>query len=84
MNRELNSKTIKQLRDICYKLQIATLKPTSKFYRADCADIKACLAKKSKAQIIETISRYSWEPSQEMMRKHCQFDGIFQADAGYR
>lgn len=81
---ELKSKSVKQLRDMCYRLQIATLNPASKWYQEDCKGIKLALSRKNKQQVIETISRYTWQPSEKMMRDHCQFSGLFTDTAGYR
>lgn len=79
----LNTKTVKQLRDICYRLQIATLNRNSKWYRDDCDGVWVALSKKNKREVIETIGRYTWEPTKEMMHKNCQFGGLFSDTAGY-
>ena len=48
-----------------------------KFFADDCAGIRAALAGKNRAQVEETISRYSWTPTKKQMRDACQLDGLF-------
>ena len=72
----LKNKTIAQLRTLVFKLQASTMNPKSKWYKADCADLKKHNATRSKAQLIETICRLSYVPTEKEMNENCQFDGL--------
>ena len=59
-------------------------KSTSKFYADDLAHLKAHLAKKTDAQLRETLGRASYVPSKREIDLHCQPYRLGDDRAGYR
>lgn len=70
--------TMAQLRDKCYRVQTATIPVNAKWYADDCASIRRAIAKKNKAQLLETIARWQSINSvtQAEINANCQFGGL--------
>lgn len=76
-----------KLQKTAFDLIASTENPKSKFYAEDIANLKRYYSKRSDADCLRVINNHralAEMDMEAMTAKHCQLDGIFASDAGYR